>query len=332
MLERKTYIQSTGSYLPKEVLCNKRLESMVDTTDEWIISRTGIKERRIAHVDELTSDLGVKAAEKALHKANMAVEDVELIIVATLSPDHIFPSTACIVQKKLGATCPAFDVGAACSGMLFAIATAKGYIASGLYKNILVIAAEKVSSNIDYSDRSTCVLFGDGAAAILLSSTPPNDNALEIGDVVLGSDGTMHNSLEIPSGGACSPASSDTIEDKGHFLKMDGRAVYRHAVKRMSASMQELLEKANLKNEDIDYFIPHQANDRIIEALLKRFVIDRKKVHKNVHNFGNTCAASVGICLDEYLDKNTHTDKNILMTTFGAGFTWGSIHLKREVQ
>lgn len=330
MTKCKTFINSTGSYLPKKILTNKLLEEMVDTTDEWIFNRTGIKQRRIAEEEELTSDLGVKAAIKALEKAREDVSCVDLIIVATLSPDYIFPSTACVIQKKLGANCPAFDIGAACSGMLFAIATAKSYISSGLYKKVLVIAPEKVSSIIDYTDRGTCVLFGDGASAILLSDTPSTDSAVEVGEVVLGSDGTMHKALEIPSGGSSDPVSKHSIENKQHFLKMDGKTVFRHAIKRMTSSIQQCLLKSELSVEDVDYFIPHQANQRIIEALLKRFSIDEKKVHKNVINIGNTCAASVGICIDEYFDENKKKEENILLTAFGAGFTWGSVILKRR--
>ncbi len=316
MSQIKTFITSTGSYLPEKVLTNKLLEAMVDTSDEWIISRTGIKERRIAADDESTSDLGVKAALKALEKAGKTVGDIDLIIVATLSPDHLFPSTACLIQKKLNATCPAFDVGAACSGMIFALAAAKGFISSGLYKNILVIASEKVSSVIDYTDRSTCVLFGDGASCALLSSSSDSEISFEIKEIDLGSDGNMHAALEVPVGHP--------------FMKMDGSTVFRHAVKRMSTSIKTCLENASLTEDQIDYFIPHQANQRISDALLKRFSFSEEKVHKNVDRYGNTCAASVGIGLDEYIETKPHGSKHILLAAFGAGFTWGSMILTRE--
>jgi 3-oxoacyl-[acyl-carrier-protein] synthase-3 len=330
MTEKKIFIRSTGSYLPEKVLTNKCLEEMVDTTDEWILSRTGIKERRIAADDECTSDLGVKAAQKALSDANILIDEIDLIIVATLSPDYIFPSTACIIQKKIGATCPAFDIGAACSGLLFALSTAKSFISSGQYKNVLVIAAEKVSSFIDYTDRGTCVLFGDGASAIILSDEPGLKGSIEVGEIILGSDGKMHGSLEIPAGGCVFPASSTSIEKKSHFLQMDGGVVFKHAIQRMTGSIKECLEKSGLREEDVDYFIPHQANDRIINALLKRFSIGAERVHKSLENTGNTCAASIGICLDQYLDQKGRIDENILLTTFGAGFTWGTMLLKRE--
>jgi 3-oxoacyl-[acyl-carrier-protein] synthase III len=328
MIQNKTYISETGSYLPSKVLTNQDLEGMVDTSDEWIVSRTGIKERRIAKKEESTSDLGVKAAQDVLKKAALNIDEIDLIIVATLSPDYIFPSTACLVQKKLGAKCPAFDVVAACSGLIFALSSAKAYVSSGQYKKVLVIAAEKVSSMIDYTDRSTCVLFGDGASAALVTDEPMGDNALEIDQIVLGCDGEMHSALEIPAGGSFEPHSKDAIEGRRHFLKMDGQIVFKHAVKRMTASIEECLKKASLQNSDVDYFIPHQANFRIIKALLKRFAIDSKKVHSNMEYVGNACGASVGICLDEYLDNKPKSDKNILLTTFGAGFTWGSVILK----
>jgi 3-oxoacyl-[acyl-carrier-protein] synthase-3 len=315
MSQIKTFITSTGSYLPEKVLTNKLLEAMVDTSDEWIVSRTGIKERRIAGDSETTSDLGVKAALKALGKANKTVDDIDLIIVATLSPDHVFPSTACLIQKKLNATCPAFDVGAACSGMVFALAAAKGFISSGLYQNVLVIASEKVSSVIDYKDRSTCVLFGDGASSALLSSSSTSKMSFEIGEIDLGCDGKMHASLEVPSGHP--------------FMKMDGSTVFRHAVKRMSASIKTCLERASLLEDQIDYFIPHQANQRISDALLKRFSFGEEKVHKNVDRYGNTCAASIGIGLDEYMESKEGAGEHILLAAFGAGFTWGSMILKR---
>lgn len=324
----KSYISATGSYLPSKVLTNKDLESMVETTDEWIMSRTGIKERRIAEKDQSTSDLGVQAAKKALASAKMSIEGVDLIICATLSPDFRFPSTACLIQQKLKAACPAFDISAACSGMIYALSVAKGYIASGLYQNILVVGAEKVSSVVDYSDRSTCVLFGDGAAASLVTDTPLNDNALEIGEIDLGSDGSMHEALYIPSGGSLAPRGSENFDESAQYLKMEGKVVFRHAVQRMTGSIAKLLEKAGLSAKDIDYFIPHQANQRILEALLKRFAISPEKVHRNVDVVGNACGASIGICLDERFQKGTKGLKRLLMTTFGAGFTWGSMLLK----
>ena len=325
----KTFINSTGSYLPKKILTNQLLEEMVDTTDEWIYSRTGIKERRIADKNQYTSDLGYHAAIDAIEKEGVDKKSIDLIIVATLSPDHIFPSTACIIQKKLEVLCPAFDIGAACSGMMFALATAKAYISSGLYRKVLVIAPEKVSSIIDYTDRTTCILFGDGAAAAILSDSP-SKNSYEIGEVVIGSDGTMHRSLEVPSGGSFDPITEERIKTQKQFLSMDGKSVYRHAVKRMTSSIEECLKKSNLDPDQIDYFIPHQANERIIKALLKRFAIDEEKVHRNVKTVGNTCAASIGICLDEYFSRGLVSAKNIFITTFGAGFTWGTMRLKKE--
>ncbi|MCH9616854.1 MAG: 3-oxoacyl-[acyl-carrier-protein] synthase 3 protein 1 [Chlamydiia bacterium] len=332
MTEKKIFIRSTGSYLPEKVLTNKMLKEMVDTTDEWIVSRTGIKERRIALENECTSDLGVKAALKALAGAKILIEEIDLIIVATLSPDYIFPSTACMIQKKLGATCPAFDVGAACSGMLFALSSAKSFIASGQYKNVLVVAAEKVSSFIDYTDRSTCVLFGDGAAAMIVSDKAGFKESLQVGEIVLGSDGQMHKSLEIPAGGSVLSARNSSTTTKDHFLKMDGKVVFKHAIQRMASSIKECLDQSDVSEQQIDYFIPHQANDRIIDALLKRFSIKIDRVHKTLESTGNTCAASIGICLDHYLDQKVKMDQNILLTTFGAGFTWGSMLLKRERQ
>jgi len=328
MVRGEAFIAYTGSYLPEKVLSNSCLESMVDTSDEWIVSRTGIKNRRIADKSEATSDLGVFAAKDLLEKAKMAPTDIDMIIVATLSPDYPFPSTACMIQKKLGAKCPSFDVMAACSGMLFALATAKGFILSGQHKRILIVAAEKVSSVLDYTDRSTCVLFGDGASAALVTDEPISENALAIGEIDLGSDGEMHKALEIPAGGCFDPISKEVVEERRHYLRMDGQVVFKHAVRRMNSSIGGCLAKAGLTSGDIDYFIPHQANHRIMESLLKRLEIDPSKVHNNVENVGNTCSASIGICLDEYFDKRANTDKTVLMCTFGAGFTWGSMILR----
>ena len=318
----KARIIGTGSYLPEKVLTNADLEKMVDTTDEWIVTRTGMKERRVAGAEEFTSDMGVEAASRAIDKAGIAPNEIDLILVATLTPDYVFPSTACIIQGKLGIEAAAIDIQAACSGFLYALAIAKAFIESGVYRTILIVASEKLSSIVDYEDRSTCVLFGDGASACVVSD---KGTGLFIRESVLGSDGTLTDILIMPGGGSRHPATTKTIEDKMHHIKMDGRETYKHAVRRMESSLKECIEKAGLKEEDISWLIPHQANIRIIEGIAKRFNVDNEKVVITVDKYGNTSASTIGIALDELLEEKTlQKGENILLTAFGAGLTWGS--------
>lgn len=319
----KARITGTGSYLPEQILTNEDLEKMVDTSDEWIVSRTGMKERRIAGKDEQTSDMGLQAALRALESANIGVDQIDLILVATLTPDYIFPSTACLLQHLLKATkAAAVDVQAACTGYIYALSMAKAYVESGLYRNVLIVASEKLSSIVNYKDRNTCILFGDGAAACVVSS---QGKGLFIRNVRLGSDGELSQLLIQPAGGSKMPASAETLSDGLHYLKMEGKEVFKHAVRRMESTTKECLESANIKENEISWFVPHQANMRIIEALAKRFEVPSERVFLTIHKYGNTSASSVGIALDELLRTHPITNgENLVLTAFGAGLTWGS--------
>ncbi len=326
MTLKKAYITAVGIYLPDKILTNLDLEKLVDTSDEWIISRTGMKERHIAKSDEYTSDMGVKAARVALERAGMKADEIDLIIVATLSPDYSFPSTACLIQAGLKASkACAFDIQAACTGMIYALAVAKSFIESGMYKNILIVASEKLSSITDYEDRNTCILFGDGAAACVVTG---NGSGLEIGNVSLGADGEQSELLVLPAGGCRNPATHETVEKRLHYLKMDGKEIFKHAVRRMESSAIECIHQSGLKESDITYLVPHQANARIIDAIAKRCKIDDKRVVKVVELYGNTSASSIGLALEKLVVENRIKDKdNLLLVAFGAGLTWGSLIL-----
>ncbi|MBS0616351.1 MAG: ketoacyl-ACP synthase III [Verrucomicrobia bacterium] len=326
---RKAKIIGTGSYVPSRVLTNQDLEKMVETSDEWIVTRTGMKERRLAAEGEFTSDMGLAAAVEALKSANLPAEDVECILVATLTPDYVFPSTACLIQQRLGAKCAAaVDVQAACSGYLYTLAMAKAFVEAGIYKNVLIIAAEKLSSIVDYTDRNTCVLFGDGASACVVAS---DGKGLVIQNVTLGSDGEQSQLLILPGGGSRQPATSESVANKLHYLRMEGKEVFKHAVRRMESASKESIEKAGLKEEDISWLIPHQANMRIIEALAKRFQVPMEKVYVTIHKYGNTSASSLGIALDELLkEQKVNSKEHLLLTAFGAGLTWGAAVLTHE--
>jgi len=320
-----------GSYLPSKVLSNTDLEKKVDTSDEWITSRTGIKERRIADDDEFTSDLGYSAAIKAIQDANISNSDIDCIIVATLTPDYIFPSTACLIQNKLNIPdIAAFDLQAACSGYLYALSTAKSFVESGLYKNVLVIASEKLSSIVNYKDRTTCILFGDGATASVVSL---EGEGLEIKGASLGADGKEANLLILTGGGSRHPTSEETLKNEMHYLKMAGNEVFKHAVRRMENASKNCLKLVGMKETDISYLIPHQANLRIIDAIAKRFRhLSEDRVYKEVvRKYGNTSASSVGIALDELKkSKKIKKGENILLTAFGAGLTWGAVILTQK--
>lgn len=325
---KQAKIIGTGSYLPEKILTNADLEKMVDTTDEWIVTRTGMRERRIAAKEESTSDMGVKAAEKAIEKAQIDPNSIDLVLVATLTPDYSFPSTACIIQSKLKLNAAAMDIQAACSGYVYALSVAKAYVESGLYHNILIVASEKLSSIVDYEDRSTCVLFGDGAAACIVSD---QGKGLRLRTVILGSDGDQAQVLIMPAGGCCAPTSKETVEAKMHFIKMEGKEVFKHAVRRMESASKECLEKAGLQESSISWLVPHQANIRIIEAIAKRFAVPSERVFLTVDKYGNTSASSIGIALDELLaQKKLESGEHLLLTAFGAGLTWGSMVLTNE--
>jgi len=328
---KKACIIGTGSYLPEKILTNQDLEGMVDTSDEWIVTRTGMKERRIARFDEYTSDMGYRAANKAIEQAQINPQEIDLILVATLTPDHIFPSTACLLQARLGASKAAcVDIQAACSGYLYALSMAKAFIESGTYHCILLIASEKLSSIVDYKDRNTCVLFGDGAAACVVSS---QENGLHIRQVCLGADGDLADLLILPAGGSKQPATIETVENRLHYLRMEGKEVFKHAVRRMEAACKECLDRAGIGETEIAWMIPHQANIRIIEALAKRFDLSQENVFTTLHKYGNTSASSLGIALDELkkeqvLSKGQH----LLLAAFGAGLTWGAAVLTQNSQ
>jgi len=323
----KAGILGTGSYVPDKVLTNADLEKMVDTSDEWIVSRTGIKERRIASAEQASSDLAYEAARKALNQANVAAEDLDLIIVATVTPDHPFPSTASILQDRLGATkAAAFDLSAACSGFVYGLATASQYIEFGLYKHVLVIGVETLSKITDWTDRNTCVLFGDGAGAAVLGPVAEGFGLLSF---ELGSDGSGGNLLKQAAGGSRLPASEETVKNRQHFIYMAGKEVFKFAVKIMEQASIRIIEKAGLKKEDVDFFVPHQANLRIIDYARQRLDLDESKVYVNLDRYGNMSAASLPVALDEAVRENKikHGD-NVLLIAFGGGLTWGGALLK----
>lgn len=327
----KARIIGTGSYVPAHVLTNQDLEKMVETSDEWIVSRTGMKERRIARKDEFTSDMGYEAAVRAIEKAGIDASSIDLILVATLTPDYVFPSTACLIQARLKAgKAAAMDVQAACTGYIYCIAMAKSFVESGLFKNVLIVASEKLSSIVDYKDRNTCVLFGDGASACVVSSDTSKPG-LVIRDVCLGSDGDQAQLLTLPAGGSRMPASQESVDSGMHYLKMEGKDVFKHAVRRMEASSKECLDKVGLTEKDLSWLVPHQANVRIIEAIAKRFEVPMERVFMTIQKYGNTSASSLGIALDELLEeKEIAEGDNLLLTAFGAGLTWGSSILTKE--
>jgi 3-oxoacyl-[acyl-carrier-protein] synthase-3 len=322
-LQRKTGIIGLGAYLPDKVLTNKDLEKMVDTTDEWITTRTGIKERRIAGPHEATSDMATEAAKKALADAGLKAEEIDLIIVATITPDMFFPATACLVQEKIGArNIPAFDISVACSGFIYGLTIADKFIASGTYKYALVIAAEKLSAVTDWSDRNTCVLFGDGAGAAVLGP-------VETGGILsmhLGASGKEGDLIKLPAGGSRIPATRKSVEDKLHFIKMNGAELFKHAVKIMADAALAATAPLGLQAKDISLVIPHQANIRILNAVAKRMGLAPDKIYLNIDKYGNMSAASSAVALVEAV-KSGRIKKGdkILLDAFGGGLTWGAI-------
>lgn len=323
---RRVRIVSTGSYVPEKVLTNAELEKMVETSDDWITTRTGIKERRIAAANEATSDLGAKAAEEALKKAGVSGQDVELIIVATITPDMLFPSTACLIQEKIGAKrALAFDIEAACSGFVYTLEIARQFIQSGSVNNALVIGAEKLSSIIDWTDRNTCVLFGDGAGAAFLQRSDSNQSHGIISSE-LGADGSKNQLLCMPGGGSKIPASDESLKAKHHFLKMDGKETFKNAIQAMTGAAKRALKSSNVPLSEIKWIIPHQANQRILTAVAEKTGAEPSQLFMNVDRFGNTSAASIGIALNE-LENNDALDPGdkILLLAFGAGLTWAAM-------
>jgi 3-oxoacyl-[acyl-carrier-protein] synthase-3 len=320
---RPTHIVGTGSYVPERVLSNADLEKMVDTTDEWITTRTGIKERRIAAPEQCTSDMAVEAARRAIKQAGVSEKDIDLIICATCTPDMVFPSTACLVQQKIGAKrAAAFDMSAACSGFLYGLEIGQQFVMSGTYNTVLVIGAEKLSTIIDWEDRNTCVLFGDGAGAVVLQNRGEEHGILT---TCMGADGSLADLLLIPGGGARFPASKESVSGKMHCIKMSGREVFKNAVVAMQNAAEEALRRCNLTVADIKCIIPHQANLRIIQATADRLGAPMDKVYVNLNRYGNVSAGSVAIALDEAAREGRFQRGDlILLVVFGGGLTWAS--------
>ena len=318
-------ITGVASYTPDYILTNEELSQMVDTSDEWITTRVGIKERRILKEEGAgSSELGVRALQSLIEKTGVNPLEIELIICATSNPDYRFPSTASIIAEKAGIkTTYAYDIQAACAGFIVALQAGAAYIQAGIHKKVVVIAAEKMSSMTNYNDRNTCPLFGDAAACVLLE---PCDEECGVMDAVFHTDGIGLPHLVMTAGGSVRPASHATIDKNEHYVYQDGRFVFKHAVADMIESSNEIMKRNNLSIDDIDYLIPHQANLRIIEAIQERFNVPEEKLIVNIQHYGNTSAASIPLCLDEFEHKFKKGDK-IILTAFGAGFTWGSVYL-----
>lgn len=319
-------ITGIHAYAPPYILNNGELEKMVDTTDEWITSRTGIKERHILKGEGLgTSDMAVEAVKGLLKKTNTDPLDIDLVICATVSPDMVYPATANIISDKAGIkNAFSFDLNAACSGFIYALTTASKYIETGSYKKILVIGADKMSSIVDYTDRQTCVIFGDAAGAVLME---PTTDGTGIQDTILRTNGAGRVHLHQKAGGSVKPASIETVTNREHFVHQEGQAVFKFAVSNMADISVEIMEKNNLSSDDIAWLVPHQANLRIIDATARRMGIDKNKVMINIQRYGNTTNGTIPMCLYEWEDKLKKGD-NIILAAFGGGFTWGSVYLK----
>jgi 3-oxoacyl-[acyl-carrier-protein] synthase-3 len=322
-LGRTCSISGVGSYLPARILTNSDLEKLVDTSDEWITTRTGIRERRLAAKNEFTSDLAAQAALRAMQKAGVSAEQIDLIVVATITPDMPFPSTACFVQRKIGAYRAAgFDLEAACSGFIYALEIAQQFIMSRTYDTVLVIGAEKLSSIVDWKDRNTCVLFGDGAGAAVLQNRP---NAHGLLTAVMGADGRKADLIFMAGGGSRCPATTESVASRMHYLRMEGKETFKNAVQAMQRAAEEALRRCELDIARIKCIIPHQANRRIVDAVGERLGAKREQLFVNLDKYGNTSAASVAIALDEAVTSGrVQRGDLILMVVFGAGLTWGA--------
>lgn len=320
-------IIGTGMYVPERIMTNFDLEKIVETTDEWITTRTGIKERRIVADEEACSDLAAKAAERALANAGVTAEEIELVIVATITPDFAFPATAALVQHKIGAKkAAAFDLEAACTGLVYSIAAGANFIATGMYKKVLVVGSEALSKITDWEDRNTCVLFGDGASAVVLGEVGEGEGLLSYH---LAADGSGGEYLDMPGGGSRNPATVDTVNDRMHFLKMKGQDVFKFAVTALPETVLKTLEKAGVSADEIKMIVPHQANYRIIGSAAKRLSIDVEKFYMNMDRYGNTSSASIGIALDEAVKAGKIVKGDyIVLVGFGAGLTYGSCLIK----
>lgn len=319
-------ITAVGSYVPDDVLTNKMLEEMVDTNDEWITSRTGIKERRILKDPKKgTSFLGIEAAKNLLEKTNLDPKEIDLVILASVTPDLPVAATGVHVATQIGAVNAfSFDLQAACSGFLYAMSAASAYIECGRYKKVLVIGADKMSSIIDYTDRTTCIIFGDGAGAVLME---PNTEGLGLQDEILRSDSIGRDSLRIEAGGSLMPPTEETVARKLHFVRQDGKTVFKFAVSNMAGVSEEIMQRNNLTNDDVDWLVAHQANLRIVGATASRMKLDEAKVLMNIQRYGNTTSATLPLLLSDYEQKFKKGD-NIVFASFGGGFTWGSTYLK----
>lgn len=319
-------ITAIGGFVPEYKLTNKELETMVDTNNEWIMSRTGIEERRILKgEDKGSSDLGAPAIEELLKKRGIKAEEIDLIICCTVTPDHVFPATANIISDKIGAkNAFGFDLNAACSGFLYGLATGSKFIESGQYKKVVIVGADKMSSIVDYEDRTTCIIFGDGAAAVLLE---PSEDGLGIQDSILRSDGSGRIHLHQKAGGSVKPPSHETIDNKEHYIYQEGQAVFKFAVTNMADVSAEIMDKNNLTADDVAWLVPHQANKRIIDATARRMGVSDEKVMLNINKYGNTTNGTIPLCLWEWESQLKKGD-NIILSAFGGGFTWGSIYLK----
>jgi 3-oxoacyl-[acyl-carrier-protein] synthase-3 len=326
MTKTTAAITAVSGWVPDYVLTNEELEKMVDTNDEWITSRTGIKERRILKGEGLgSSDLAVNAINLLLEKRGIGAEEIDLIICATATPDMLFPSTACIIADKIGAkNAFGYDLMAACSGFLFSVATASKYIETGTYKKIVVVGADKMSSIVDYEDRQTCIIFGDGAGAVLLE---PDTEGFGVQDSILKSNGEGRHYLKMEGGGSVNPASYATIDAKQHYIHQEGQTVFKFAVKGMADVSEEIMKKNNLTGDDIAWLVPHQANKRIIDATANRMGVGTDKVMLNISKYGNTTNGTIPLCLWEW-ESQLNKGDNIILAAFGGGFTWGSIYLK----
>ncbi|MDX1650935.1 MAG: beta-ketoacyl-ACP synthase III [Brumimicrobium sp.] len=317
-------ITGVEGYVPDQIMTNKDLEKIIDTSDEWITTRTGIKERRVLG-DKPTSEIGVHAVNKLLKKKGIKPSEIDLVICATVTPDYPFPSTANVICDKVGIkNAWSFDINAACSGFIYALSTASQFIETGKYKKIIVVGADKMTSILDYQDRATCVIFGDGGGAVLVE---PNNEGLGVIDSILKSDGEGRKYLLQPGGGSANPPSHETVDKRMHYVHQEGKAVFKFAVTNMADVSAEIMEKNNLKSEDVDWLVPHQANLRIIDATANRMGLPKEKVMINIQKYGNTTAGTLPLCLWDW-EKKLKKGDNIVLSAFGGGFTWGAIYLK----
>ncbi|MBK6522531.1 MAG: ketoacyl-ACP synthase III [Bacteroidia bacterium] len=322
----KAAITAIGGFLPENIVTNFDFEKILDTTDEWITTRTGIKQRHIENDPaKATSDMGVKAVEELCKKRGISPEEIDLLIVATVTPDMVFPATANLICSKIGAkNAWGFDLGAACSGFIYALATGAQFIESGCYKKVVIVGADMMSRIIDYTDRTTCVIFGDGAGAVLLEPSA-DDNGIQ--DFILHSDGNGAVHLHMKAGGSLLPPSHDTVNDRQHFVHQEGQAVFKHAVYNMAEVSAKMMEKSKLKANDITWLVPHQANKRIIEATSSRMGLSTEKVMMNIEKYGNTTAGTIPLLLWDY-EKRLKPGDNLILSAFGGGFTWGAMFIK----